>query len=132
MKQFLLSLFCALALAGCITNPRVSTEALALGPLVESHDEFVESDQFLGAAARTQALYESHLLLELVASSMQLPREEFAEVLRPVVDRYDGYLLAGWQSLTPFEHRYLTRTSDLARMVAGLPVTTWPVRSAQL
>lgn len=128
MKHLLLSIVCALALVGCVATPTLSTEALDFEPLVESHNAAVSSDVALESAAKDAALAQAQALLDLVAGAPSVTQGELQPVLRPVVDRYDAYLFAAWPQLTPFEQRYLTRTSDLARLLGGLPVTVWPSR----
>lgn len=117
----------ALVLMACAAmTPHVLSENVDFGPLAETHDEFVEADASLAPLARELALAESESLLALLAGAEVVTREALAARLEPVVDRYDAYLLAGWLALSPFEQRYLTRTSDIARDLAGLPLTEWP------
>ena len=122
----------ALLLVACsmlpALSPSVQTENIDMNPLVETHDEYVRADGAMAEEARDLALAEGEALLALVASAPELTTAQLAGALEPVVDRYDGYLLAGWASLSPFQQRYLTRTSDLAREVAGLPLTEWPAQ----
>lgn len=117
----------ALVIGGCASvAPMLDSADLDMLPLVEQHDAWVEADASLEPDAVEEFEAESAALLELLAAVDRLPQEVFAGALRPVVDRYDAYLLAAWPSLNFLARRYLSRTSDLARDVAGLPLAEWP------
>ena len=118
----------ALTLTGCGSLsqpppvPMVQTSNVDLAPLVEYHDEGVGLDATLEQDARELALAQSRLLLESMEAADKMPQGQFRTLVGPVVERYDLYLdqafLAG--RLTLFEQRYLGRSSDLARMIAGM------------
>lgn len=126
MKTLLQVAVLALLPSCALFAPHVDSEAVDFHPLVEEHDAWVAADEDLTSDAALLALSESAALLDLLASGQALTVAQLAAQVEPVADRYDAYLLGEWSELTLFEQRYLSRTSDLARELAGLPLTPWP------
>ena len=110
--------------SGCASlSTDLQTEALDVGPIVERHDHEVARDEAMSQSARNLAFGESRTLLTLLETREQITETEFGASLRPVVDRYDYYLDRAWEAgeLSEFQKRYLSRTSQLARELGGLP-----------
>jgi len=125
----LLPLVLAATVSACAAlSTLLQTEALYLGtqPLVEYHDRAVSADLDLTLELRADALRESALLLDLLLSQEELSTEDFAAALLPVVERFDMYLDRAWPGLNIYERRFLSRTSQLARDLAGLPPHEYP------
>ncbi len=121
MKSRTILAVALLALAACVSPPRVQSSAVrpAAEAIVATHDAYVQADAVLPPAQAAVAFAQAEALLVQLGLEDEMPREVLAALAAPVLDRYDAYVRAD-PELADWERRYLLRSSSLFRDVAGL------------
>lgn len=115
MKNLLLGLVLLLGVScvGPSTSYRSANVAPSVNLVVARHNSYVEADDKLDSTQKSNYFGEAGSLTSLVQNEL-IPADLFRATVTPVLDRYDGYVVAD-ASLSVPQRVTRLRTSELIR-----------------